>query len=307
VFQRISDGIIKASKTFGSHLRSLFSQNQTPEEFQDALETLLITSDVGIHTTQKIMNDLKKNTFMEFSPLKDHLESLLMHQLKDFEKPWPKNDASVIKVWLMVGVNGVGKTTTLGKLAFLLNQENFRTHLIGADTFRAGALEQLEILAQRCEVPVFLGQYGKDPASVVFQGLQEASAQKSTIVLIDTAGRLHNNGPLMDSLRKMYRVLEKHKTIADRRIELQVILVLDGTTGQNALVQTRLFQETIPLDSIIMTKLDGTAKGGILFNILETFKIPVLALGHGEKPKDLSPFQSHLFVRDFLKTPENPL
>ena len=273
------------------------------DDVLDDLEEALITSDVGVETTlriiQRIQDRVKRDKYIGTSELNRMLVeetcALLAENTAGSEQPGMA-DASSPYVIMVVGVNGVGKTTTIGKLAYMYKQAGKKVYLGAADTFRAAAVEQLCIWGERVGVPVLKQQQGSDPASVAFDTLQSAKANGADVVLIDTAGRLHNKINLMNELTKIKNVMQKVVPGAPH----DVMLVLDGSTGQNAFEQARQFTAATQVTSLAITKLDGTAKGGVVLGISDQFKIPVRYIGLGEQMTDLQPFNAEQFVQTLL-------
>ena len=286
---------------FGKITKAIAGKSTVDEEVLDNVEQALVSADVGIATTVKIIDQLEKrvakdkylNTKELNGILKQEIQNLLVsaaedHNYINYELPAGHKPHIV----LVVGVNGVGKTTTIGKLAYNFKKAGKSVLLGAADTFRAAAVDQLTIWSERVGVPIVKQDMGSDPAAVAFDTVQSAVAKQSDVVLIDTAGRLHNKAHLMEELSKIKRVIQK--TIPDAPHE--VLLVLDGSTGQNALEQAKHFTATTNVTALAVTKLDGTAKGGVVLAIADQFKIPVKFIGVGEKMEDLLVFDKHEFV-----------
>ena len=303
--KRLDEGLAKSKKSFFSKMKTaVVGKSKIDVELLDELEEVLIRSDVGVATTIKIIEALElrvsKDKYIGTEELnqilRDEITSILLQQetkeLTNFEAPLP-NSPHVIMV---VGVNGVGKTTTIGKLSHHFKQGGKKVILGAADTFRAGAIDQLQIWADRVGVPLVKQKMGSDPASVAFDTLQSAVTQKSDLVIIDTAGRLHNKVNLMNELTKVKRVMEK--VIPDAPHE--VLLILDGSTGQNAFEQAKQFTAATDVTSLAITKLDGTAKGGVVMGISDQFQIPVKYIGMGESMEDLQLFHAESFVETFF-------
>ncbi len=303
--KRLDEGLAKSKKSFFSKMKTaVVGKSKIDVDLLDELEEVLIRSDVGVATTIKIIEALElrvsKDKYIGTEELnqilRDEITSILLQQetkeLTNFEAPLP-NSPHVIMV---VGVNGVGKTTTIGKLSHHFKQGGKKVILGAADTFRAGAIDQLQIWADRVGVPLVKQKMGSDPASVAFDTLQSAVTQKSDLVIIDTAGRLHNKVNLMNELTKVKRVMEK--VIPDAPHE--VLLILDGSTGQNAYEQAKQFTAATDVTSLAITKLDGTAKGGVVMGISDQFQIPVKYIGMGESMEDLQLFHAESFVETFF-------
>lgn len=285
--------------------RVVAGKSKVDDRFLDELEEILISSDVGVNTTLKIIERLEervaKDKFFGLQELntllKEEIASLLSENEinKDYYN-WEKSDGNPYVI-MVVGVNGVGKTTTIGKLAWLFKNEGKKVYLGAADTFRAAAVEQLDIWAERIDVPIIKQKTGSDPASVAFDTLNSAKANNADIVIIDTAGRLHNKINLMNELTKVKRVMQK--IIPDAPHE--ILLILDGSTGQNAFEQAKQFTKATEVNALAVTKLDGTAKGGVVIGISDQFKIPVKYIGIGEQKEDLQIFDKEEFVDSLFK------
>ncbi len=294
LFKRLQRGLRRTQTLLFTDVEDLFS-GDTPDQEQllEALEDHLLMSDMGITTTTRIMGtlrtDLKKNKSDPRLALKSILESILAPVTLPLQIPDSANKPFVIMV---TGVNGAGKTTSIGKLAKHFQQQGHSVMLAAGDTFRAAAIEQLQSWGERNEVPVIVQKHGSDSAAVIFDALQAARARKIDILIADTAGRLHTQSNLMDELKKIRRIINKF----DTEITPECLLVLDAGTGQNALNQARLFNEAIGITGLMLTKLDGTAKGGIIFALANELKIPVRYIGVGENIDDLQEFNSKNFV-----------
>lgn len=297
----LNEGLEKTKQSvFGKIVRAVAGKSKIDDEVLDNLEEVLISSDVGVDTTLKIIeriqNRVAKDKYVSTQELntilRNEIASLLAeNNTTDYESfKLPENHKPY--VILVVGVNGVGKTTTIGKLAAQYKSAGYKVYLGAADTFRAAAIEQLCIWGDRVGVPVVKQQMGSDPASVAFDTLQSAKANNADVVLIDTAGRLHNKINLMNELSKIKNVMKKVITTAPD----EVMLVLDGSTGQNAFEQAKQFMKATEINSLAITKLDGTAKGGVVIGISDQFKIPVKYIGLGEKVEDLQLFNKKEFV-----------
>lgn len=294
-FRRLVDGLAKTRNNIVAGIDSIFSGfSSIDEDFYEEIEEILVMGDIGIATTTAIIQRLKKEVeekkIKEPSECKQLLIDSIKEQMKVEDTAYEfENRRSVI---LVIGVNGVGKTTSVGKLAGKLKDQGKKVIVAAADTFRAAAGEQLEEWANRAGVELIGGQQGADPASIVFDAVAAAKARHADVLLCDTAGRLHNKKNLMEELRKIYRVLEREYPDA----YLETLVVLDGTTGQNALAQARQFREVANVTGIILTKLDGTAKGGIAVAIQSELDIPVKYIGVGESIDDLQKFDADQFV-----------
>ncbi len=295
-FKRLKSGLGKTRNKLSEGIQSVFMGEKTlDEEMLEELETILLTSDVGVSATQEIIGDLTKKVgrkeLTDATAVYHHLQETLVDLLRPVELVL-KTDSNHPFVILMVGVNGVGKTTTIGKLAKLFQAEGKSVMLAAGDTFRAAAVDQLRIWGERNEVPVIAQDTGADSASVVFDAVAAARARNIDVLIADTAGRLQNKKNLMDELTKIMRVLQKIDPTAPH----EVILVLDAGTGQNALSQAREFQKAVDVSGLVLTKLDGTAKGGVIFALAQQLKIPIRYVCVGEKIDDLRPFSAEEFV-----------
>lgn len=286
---------------FTQGLRDLFRRSVPvdPALFE-ALENQLLASDVGVETTDFIIQQLhalqKREGLTDSEALRAGLKSLLVEMLTLCEKPFSTQSSEKPFSILVVGVNGVGKTTTIAKLARKCQQSGQRVILAAGDTFRAAAVDQLKQWGSRFDIPVVSQQAGADSAAVIFDTLQSAKAQQFDVVFADTAGRMHNQGHLLEELKKVKRVMTK----ADAHAPHEVLLVLDAGTGQNALQQAKQFHQAVGVTGIVMTKLDGTAKGGIIFTIARELKLPLWFIGVGERVEDLQPFHAKEFVEALL-------
>ncbi len=291
-FKTIRDVLSKTRAVFSKSLHFLSGKTTLDAETLEALETLLLKADFGIETADKILTQVKRRVEREKTEvlpiLKAELSALLDARQKSFQLS--RHDRPTLI--LMLGVNGAGKTTTIGKLAYFLKAQGFSIVLAAGDTFRAAAIAQLQTWAERNQVPLIAQKQGSDSASVIFDALQSAYSKKTDIVIADTAGRLQNKSQLMEELKKIARVLKK----LDSEAPHEVILVLDASIGQNALSQVKEFNEAIPLTGLVLTKLDGTAKGGIVFAIANQYSIPLYFLGTGEALEDFRPFDTTEFI-----------
>ena len=294
-FDKIKQGLAKTRAAFSETLEEVFSNaDAIDEDFFDELEETLILADLGMDTVNKLMKELRYRVVNRGLTTTDHVKFNLKLILNDMLKVGsPELDLSTNpSVILVIGVNGVGKTTTIGKIAKQLVDQGKKVTLVAGDTFRAAAADQLEIWAERTGSAIVRQHEGADPASVVFDGIQSAKAKGSDVIIIDTAGRLHNKTNLMNELNKISRVVNRELPDAAK----EVLLVLDGTTGQNGLIQAKQFKEIAGVTSIAITKLDGTAKGGIVIAVSDALKVPVKFVGVGEQADDLMPFVAKDFV-----------
>ncbi len=291
IFSRIKEGLKRTKESFGRKLFELFKGKALDEDFYEELETAMISADMGVTATEQIIEELKyavyKKKITDTEKAKAELKRIMLESI-DYEIP-PYEYPLVI---LIAGVNGVGKTTAIGKLAKLFTSTGKSVTVAAADTFRAAASEQLEIWAERAGVRIIKHGEGSDPASVVYDALSSAKARGTDVVLVDTAGRLHNKKNLMEELKKINRVIEREAPDADKRS----YIVLDATTGQNAVSQVEIFSDAVDADGIILTKLDGTAKGGVVLAISAEYELPVVYAGIGEKIDDLIPFDAESFI-----------
>ena len=304
--ESLDKGLEKSKSSFFSKLNKIIvGKSKIDNDFLDDLEEILISSDVGVNTTLKIIERIElraaKDKYTDLNELnlllKEEISLLLSENesqtSNDFEIPTSENPYVI----MVVGVNGVGKTTTIGKLANQFKSKGLNVILGAGDTFRAAAIDQLKIWADRVGIPIIKQEMGSDPASVAFDTLTAAKHQKADVVIIDTAGRLHNKVNLMNELSKIKRVMQKVIPNSPQ----EILLILDGSTGQNAFEQAKQFINTTDVNSLAITKLDGTAKGGVVIGISDEFKIPVKYIGVGEAMDDLQVFNKHEFVDSFFK------
>jgi len=303
LFSHLKQGLSRTRQFFAAGISHLFlGKTIVDESVIEELEEFLISADVGVETTEKIINDLnkrlKQQSCLEPSLLLAALKEDLNQLLIKCQQPLLLDTEKKPAVILLVGVNGAGKTTTIGKLAKKFQAMGKKVVLAAGDTFRAAAIEQLKIWGERNDVPVVMQQMGADSASVIFDALQMAQAKDFDVLIADTAGRLHTQDSLMEELKKVVRVLRKLDSTAPH----EIMLVLDASIGQNALVQAKKFHEALGVTGITFTKLDGTAKGGIIFNIANTLNIPIRFVGVGEGIDDLDPFDAALFVEALFAT-----
>ncbi len=294
-FDKIKQGLAKTRAAFSSTLDEVFENAQAiDDDFFDELEETLILADLGMDTVTKLMKELRSRVINRGLTTVDHVKFNLKLILREMLNVGDTrlNLSTTPSVILVIGVNGVGKTTTIGKIAKQLTDQGKKVTLVAGDTFRAAAADQLEIWAGRSGAGIVRQHEGADPASVVFDGIQSAKARGSDVIIIDTAGRLHNKTNLMNELNKISRIVDRELPNAAK----EVLLVLDGTTGQNGLIQAKQFKEIAGVTSIAITKLDGTAKGGIVIAVSDALKVPVKFVGVGEQADDLMPF----IVDDFI-------
>ncbi|MBR3063747.1 MAG: signal recognition particle-docking protein FtsY [Exiguobacterium sp.] len=297
VSQKFTEGLTKTRDGFASAVNDLvYRFREVDEDFFDELEDLLIQADVGVTTTMDLVEDLKeevkRRNLKDPVAVRDALVEVVANRLQEDESDRELNMQDGLTVILFVGVNGVGKTTTIGKLAYKLKTEGRSVMLAAGDTFRAGAIEQLQVWGERVGVPVIRQTEGSDPAAVVFDAVQAAKSRNMDVLICDTAGRLQNKVNLMKELEKVKRVIEREVPNGPH----EVLLALDATTGQNAMVQAKAFKEATNVSGIVLTKLDGTAKGGIVLAIRNELDIPVKYVGLGEKIDDLQEFDPEQFV-----------
>ncbi len=304
--ESLDKGLEKTKKSFFTKLSTAVAgKSKVDDEVLDNLEEVLVTSDVGVNTTLKIIDRIEARVAKDKYLGTDELNSILREEIaallamtnvgNETEFTIPKKDSPY--VIMVVGVNGVGKTTTIGKLAHQFTKQGLKVVLGAADTFRAAAIDQLQVWADRVDVPIIKQKMGSDPASVAFDSVQSGVTQNADVIIIDTAGRLHNKVNLMNELTKIKKVMQK--VIADAPHE--VLLVIDGSTGQNAFEQAKAFSEATEVTSLAVTKLDGTAKGGVVIGISDQFQIPVKYIGVGEGIDDLQVFNKTEFVDSFFK------
>ncbi len=303
-FGKLISGLTKTRDNLKLGIDSIFSGfSEIDEDFYEELEEVLIMADIGVATTEKIIDDLrekvKEQKIKEISVCRELLIRSIKEQMRVEETAYEfEHEKSVV---LLIGVNGVGKTTSVGKLAGQLKAQGKKVILAAADTFRAAAIEQLTEWSNRAKVELIAGQEGGDPAAVVYDAVNAAKARKADVLICDTAGRLHNKKNLMEELRKINRIIDREYPEAHR----ETLVVLDGTTGQNALAQAKQFGEVADITGIILTKLDGTAKGGIAIAIQSEMHIPVKYIGIGEKIEDLQKFDADAFVDALFTTSEH--
>ncbi len=298
-FKRLKAGLSKTSSRLTQSITGALTRRRLDDEALEELEEALITADLGVSVAAKLTESLAKERFnkeVTDEEVRGALADDIAEILSPVAQPLAINRARRPHVILVVGVNGSGKTTTIGKLGQHYSQAGLRLRLAAGDTFRAAAIEQLQIWGGRCGVPVVAKESGADAAGLAFDALQQARAAGEDLLLIDTAGRLHNKRELMDELAKIIRVLKK----LDESAPHDILLVLDATTGQNALAQVATFKDLVAITGLVVTKLDGSAKGGILVALAEQYGLPVHAVGVGEGADDLKPFDPHEFARSLM-------
>ena len=299
-FDKIKQGLAKTRDALGSTLGGVFTGfSEIDDDFYDELEECLILADLGVDTalkaTEKLRKVVREQHLKTTEDAKTALKEILVEMLNVGDTQL--NLSTIPSVILVIGVNGVGKTTTIGKIATQLVSQGKRVLLVAGDTFRAAAADQLEIWAGRSGAAIVRQNEGADPASVVFDGIQSARAKGTDVIIVDTAGRLHNKQNLMNELNKISRIVTRELPEA----ATEVLLVLDGTTGQNGLIQAKQFKEIAGVTAVALTKLDGTAKGGIVISVADTLQIPVKFVGVGEQAEDLMPFEAKNFVEALLE------
>lgn len=298
-FDKLKNGLNKTKKSFDEKINNVFSNfRKVDEKFLDELEEILIMSDIGMDTSIKIIGNLRERIKKE--KIQDEIE-VKQALREEMQKILDVTDISLHlntkpSVILVIGVNGVGKTTSIGKIASRLSRDGKKVVVAAADTFRAAAVEQLEIWAKRSGADIVKRDEGVDPASVVYDALKITREKNADVLIVDTAGRLHNKKYLMDELNKIQKVINKEMPEADK----EVLLVIDGTTGQNAISQVKAFKEEADITGLVLTKLDGTAKGGVVIGIVEENKIPVKFIGVGEQIDDMEIFNSEEFVKAII-------
>jgi fused signal recognition particle receptor len=298
-FSRLKEGLSRSTQKLAGGISTVFVKRKLDDEALEELEDLLISADLGPAVANRVIREFRRTRFgkeVTDSEIKEALAGEIAEVLRDAAKPLEIDRTLKPHVVLVVGVNGTGKTTTIGKLALQYREQDMKPVLVAGDTFRAAAVEQLQIWGERTGAPVIAGPPGTDSAGLAFDALTRAKADQADVLLIDTAGRLHNKAALMEELRKVIRVLRKQDSTAPH----SVLLVLDATTGQNALEQVRIFKEMVDVTGLVVTKLDGTARGGVVVALAEAFGLPVHAVGVGEQATDLRPFAPIDFARGLV-------
>ena len=299
-FDKLKQGLSKTKQSFNDKVNNVFSAfRKVDEELLEELEEALIMSDVGVETSTKIIANLrdkiKKQNLKEADEVKQALREEIQNIFDEIDNTLHLDTTP--SIILVVGVNGVGKTTSIGKIANRLKQDGKKVVIAAADTFRAAAVEQLEIWANRAGCQIVKKEEGADPASVVYDAIKKTREENADVLICDTAGRLHNKKNLMEELAKIYRVIDRELPYSDR----EVLLVLDATTGQNAVNQAREFMNAAEITGIVLTKLDGTARGGVVLSIMDDLKIPVKFVGVGEQVDDLQPFDAEAFAQGLFE------
>jgi fused signal recognition particle receptor len=298
-FSRLKEGLSRSTQKLGGNLTAVFTKRRLDDAALDELEEVLIAADLGPAVAGRVIEGFRSSRFgaeVTDAEVRDALSLEISRVLEPVAIPFAPDPALKPHVVLVVGVNGTGKTTTIGKMALQFGQQGLKTILVAGDTFRAAAVEQLQIWGGRVGAPVIAGPPNADAAGLAFEALKKARQEAADLLLIDTAGRLHNKGALMEELAKIIRVMRKFDETAPH----SVLLVLDATTGQNAIEQVRVFKELVDVSGLIVTKLDGSARGGIVVALADQFKLPVHAVGVGEKAEDLRPFSASDYARGLV-------
>jgi fused signal recognition particle receptor len=299
-FNNLKEGLFKSSRNLSEGISNIFTKTKPNDVLLNEIEDFMIQADFGVHVSQKFKSLLASKKFSEEELKKDNFYKIFSEEISKILKPLEKNiisNEAVLQTIIICGVNGTGKTTTIGKLCKLFKENNKKVVIGAADTFRAAAIDQLKIWCDRNNTDMIQSEVGSDPASVAFKTIEYAKNNGKDICVIDTAGRLHNKKNLMEEFAKIIRVIKK----IDSNAPQETWIVLDATTGQNAVTQIEEFQKITSITGIIMTKLDGTAKGGILVAIADRFKIPIVAIGIGEKEHDLNQFVSEEYGQALIK------
>lgn len=298
-FSRLKQGLSRSTQKLGNNLTSVFTKRRLDDESLEQLEDILISADFGPEVAENVIESFRKTRFgseVTDQEIKQALAEEISKILKPVAVPFQPNPDLKPHVVLMVGVNGTGKTTTIGKMGQFFTDHGLKVMMVAGDTFRAAAVEQLQVWGDRVGVSVISGKPQADAAGLAFEALKRAKNEKTDLLLIDTAGRLHNKSALMEELAKIIRVMRKFDETAPH----SVLLVLDATTGQNAIEQVRIFKEMVDVSGLIITKLDGTARGGIVIALAEKFKLPIHAVGVGEKAEDLRDFSAEEFAKGLV-------
>ena len=302
-FSRLKQGLSRSTQKLGGGLTSVFTKRKLDDEALEELEDLLITADLGPSVAERIIESFRKTRFgteVTDEEIRNTLADEIASVLAPVAIPFEPDPAHKPHVVLVVGVNGVGKTTTIGKMARFFTDQGKKVMMVAGDTFRAAAVEQLQVWGERTGCPVIAGAPNADAAGLAFEGLKRTKAQGADLLFVDTAGRLHNKSALMEELAKIIRVMRKFDETAPH----SVLLVLDATTGQNAVEQVRVFRELVNVTGLVVTKLDGSARGGIVVALADSFGLPVHAVGVGEQVEDLRPFSAQDFAKGLVGSPE---
>jgi len=298
-FSRLKEGLSRSTQQLGGGITDVFRKRRLDDEALEDLEEVLISADLGTEVAGRVISSFRRSRFgkeVTGEEIKEALAEEIASILRPVARPLELDPERRPHVVLVVGVNGTGKTTTIGKLAQQYREQGLHPVLVAGDTFRAAAVEQLQIWGQRTGCPVIAGPPRADAAGLAFEALARAAAERAEVLLVDTAGRLHNKSVLMDELAKIIRVMRKHDPTAPH----SVLLVLDATTGQNAIQQVKVFKEMVDVTGLVVTKLDGSARGGIVVALAETSGLPVHAVGVGERASDLRPFDAMEFARGLV-------
>ena len=296
LFKKIGQALKKTKQAISRKLDELFSHGELNDEFFDELTDILISCDVGVRSSMEIVDELRDECHSRKIRTSDEVKNTLKEILKRYFSSCPKIEIEYPAIITIVGVNGVGKTTTIGKLAAYFKSKKKEVTLVAGDTFRAAASSQLNEWADRTKTRIIKHAEGADAAAVVFDGITSAKAKKTDVLIVDTAGRLHTKTNLMEELKKIDKIINREYQEAHK----YTFIVLDATTGQNALSQIKAFDEFVKIDGIVLTKLDGTAKGGVIIAIEREYKLPVVFVGTGEKMEDLQPFDENEFVDELF-------
>lgn len=296
-FNKLKESFKKTKEAINTKINEVFKSNSEIDEIIDGIEEVLILSDIGMNTSMKVANNLREKVRKQKIKEEEEIKEILREELKLILESAPESEINDEKrVLLITGVNGVGKTTSIGKIANKFKKQGKKVLIAAADTFRAGAVEQVEIWADRANVDIVCGNENEDPASVVYKATEEFKKGDYDILICDTAGRLHNKKNLMDELEKIKRIIDRNLP----EVQKDTYIVLDGTTGQNAVIQAKNFYDRTNVNGIIITKLDGTAKGGAVFSIVDELNIPVKYIGVGEQIDDIEEFDKEEFIRSII-------
>ena len=298
-FSKLKDGLKKSSSKLSDGITNIVKKRKLDEDMLDELEELLISADMGVETASKIITDFGREKFNQditAEDVKSFLASAIAELIRPFATELDIDSEKKPHVIMVVGVNGGGKTTTIGKLAHFYKQLGFKIRLAAADTFRAAAVEQLKTWAERADAPIVTASQTSDAASLVYQALETSKREQDDILIVDTAGRLQNKSHLMEELAKIERVIKK----IDPSAPHSTVLVLDATTGQNAHSQVDIFTKTVSVNGLVLTKIDGSAKGGVLVSLAQKHKLPLVAVGVGEKIEDLQPFNADDYAKGLV-------